>query len=341
MTEKNFRVNNFDLLRILAAVQVVVSHGFHHLHLDKSNTLFRFIEKFPGVPVFFTISGFLIAASFEKNSNLKIYFSNRVLRIFPGLWVCIFFSILTAAIVGNINFMNPVSFPWLLGQLSFMQFFNPDFLRGYGTGVLNGSLWTITVELQFYLLLPLLYFFFKKSKSVNLLLLLLFIAFFLSAILLHAFRLTETQNKFLAVTFLPHYYLFLAGMMMWKIKAYNSALINGKGLVWLAIFLLFVYAVPDSSITSFIGKILLSVFTISAAYTFPKLSRKLLKGNDLSYGIYIYHMPVINMLVEKNQISSANYFFLALFATLVLAFLSWKFVEEKFIRMKKSSLLRQ
>jgi peptidoglycan/LPS O-acetylase OafA/YrhL len=41
-----------------------------------------------------------------------------------------------------------------LAQLSIVQFYNPDFLRGYGVGVLNGSLWTISVELQFYVMLP-------------------------------------------------------------------------------------------------------------------------------------------------------------------------------------------
>ena len=153
MAERDLRINNFDLLRILAAIQVVFSHGFHHLHLDKTSTFFQFIELFPGVPVFFTISGFLISASFEKNPGLSNYFKNRALRIFPGLWICILFSILTAFLLGKINFFNPITIPWLIGQFSFVQFFNPDFLRPYGTGVLNGSLWTITVELLFLLCL--------------------------------------------------------------------------------------------------------------------------------------------------------------------------------------------
>jgi peptidoglycan/LPS O-acetylase OafA/YrhL len=46
---------------------------------------------------------------------------------------------------------------WAAAQLSFLQFYNPDFMRHYGTGVLNGSVWTICVELQFYVPIPLLY----------------------------------------------------------------------------------------------------------------------------------------------------------------------------------------
>jgi len=48
-------------------------------------------------------------------------------------------------------------FAWLATQFTFLQFFNPDFMRAYATGKLNASLWTISVELQFYLLTPIIF----------------------------------------------------------------------------------------------------------------------------------------------------------------------------------------
>ncbi|HRH65313.1 MAG TPA: acyltransferase [Bacteroidia bacterium] len=340
MADKDLRLNNYDLLRILAAIQVVISHGFHHLGLDKSSLFFRLIEYFPGVPVFFTISGFLISASFEKNPELKNYFTNRALRIFPGLWVCILFSILTSAIVGHVNFLNPVTLPWLIGQFSFVQFFNPDFLRGYGTGVLNGSLWTITVELQFYILLPLLYLVMNRIKSGNIFIWFMLAIFFALAVVLDSLPFTETQNKFLAVTFLPHYYMFLAGMLLQRLNVFSSHFISGQGIFWMLLFLLYCVFVPDFGMKPFIGKLILAVLTIAVAYTLPGLSKKILKGNDWSYGTYIYHMPVMNIIVEKGMTGNYLVFIYALLATLTLAGLSWKRVEEKFIRMKKKSLLK-
>ncbi|MFZ1324637.1 MAG: acyltransferase, partial [Candidatus Contendobacter sp.] len=145
----DLRSNNFDLLRLLAATQVLVVHGIDHLYPDWI-FLKYVLSFFPGVPIFFVISGFLISASYERNPNLWQYAQNRILRIFPALWVCLTVSIFFAMVVGRVHFPIDKTIPWLIAQATFFQFYNPDFLRSFGVGVLNGSLWTITIELQFY-----------------------------------------------------------------------------------------------------------------------------------------------------------------------------------------------
>ena len=80
----SFSRNNFDLLRILAASQVMVAHSFHHLGLDTESAWFQWLDRFPGVPVFFIISGFLVSASLERSKSPADYFTNRFLRIFPA-----------------------------------------------------------------------------------------------------------------------------------------------------------------------------------------------------------------------------------------------------------------
>lgn len=339
MQARELRNNNFDLLRILAAVQVVISHCIHHLKLDKTTAAFELLEKFPGVPVFFTISGFLISASFEKNPELSTYFRNRALRIFPALWACLFFSIVTAALFGGVNFINPVTLPWVLGQLSIVQFFNPDFLRGYGTGVLNGSLWTITVELQFYLLIPLLYLGMTKLKFNRAMPWMVLLFFFVIAVLLKQIPFTERQNKWIAVTFFPHFYLFMAGLVLQRMHAHQFDIVYNKGLWWAIALLLFSYFVPEFTLKPFLEKLILSIFTVSLAYTLPGLARKILQGNDISYGVYIYHAPVLNILVEKGMTGSYSSLWIILALTLLLAALSWKLLEKRFIAMKKKGIL--
>lgn len=113
------------------------------------------------MPIFFVISGYLISRSFEKGHDLKNYFRNRILRIYPGLWGCLIVTILTATIFGKINFINFSTIPWVLAQIAGI-IYTPDILKNYGFGSYNGSLWTISIELQFYILLQL-----YNSKSLH------------------------------------------------------------------------------------------------------------------------------------------------------------------------------
>ena len=162
--QKDFTINNFDLLRLLAATEVIIDHYFQHLHIPISSFSLKILYLLPGVPVFFVISGYLISASYERNSNLLVYFKNRALRIFPGLWGCILVTILVISITG-VSFFNKQAILWLPAQLTGF-IYTPKFLLNYGFGSYNGSLWTIPIELQFYILLPFCYFLIPKTRSV-------------------------------------------------------------------------------------------------------------------------------------------------------------------------------
>ena len=175
------RENNFDLIRLFAAIQVVIGHTISHLELDFP-ILGKFLGPFPGVLIFFVISGFLITASFDRNkNNLKKYFKNRCLRIFPALWVSTFILILIMMFFGHVHSENifDLSFvSWIFGQISVFQFYTPDLLRDFGCGSPNGSLWTISVEFSFYLLLPIIFYFGRKHlRSVISILLVLSIGY--------------------------------------------------------------------------------------------------------------------------------------------------------------------
>jgi hypothetical protein len=130
MEENNIpRINNFDIIRLLAALQVVFRHSQHHFELEgiyaKIGTYF--LNYFPGVPIFFCISGFLIFWSFDRNSeDIKKYFKNRFLRLFPALWFCFLITVgllLYDAQSSTSLLQNSSFYIWIVGQISFFQFF--------------------------------------------------------------------------------------------------------------------------------------------------------------------------------------------------------------------------
>ena len=340
---KEFKINNFDLLRILAASQVMVSHALIHLHVSAPPWLVEALHAFPGVPIFFVISGFLISASYERSSGLESYYRNRVLRIFPGLWCCVIATALVAAFCG-FSLVNGQATVWLVSQLA-GAIYTPRFLKDFGIGSYNGSLWTIPVELQFYFLLPVLYWLTRKEAKYRTthfcLAWLAFVAIALAARFMFP-SLDEAQDastlgKFVRYSFLPHFFLFMTGVVLQRLKVHESTWIAGKGIYWLAAYVAFHWALPTAPATYVLAKLLLAVAAVSVAYTAPSLSQRILRGNDISYGVYIYHGLLINLFVELGLAGGAECLILAA-CTFVVAYLSWVGIERPFLRKKKQTI---
>jgi len=335
--QKEFKVNNFDLLRLLAATQVIVDHYFQHLNIKISNFSTQLLYLFPGVPVFFVISGYLISASYERNNNLSIYFKNRALRILPGLWGCIFVTIIVISLTG-VSFLNSQTIVWLPSQLIGI-IYTPGFLANYGFGSYNGSLWTIPIELQFYLLLPLCYFLIPKNRT-NYWFYGLFSLFVILNCLYNYSNFNYVITKLLRYSFIPHFYLFLMGVVLQRLRIYKSTVIYNKALYWVIGYLLFSLTLPNfiNPVLFLLIKNLFLAFTIlSLAYTLPNTALKLLRTNDISYGIYIYHGLIITVLVQEKMVSYENLFFI-IGLTYIVAYLSWVFIEKPFIKRKEKTI---
>ena len=332
------RANNFDLIRLLAALQVVVEHAVAHLRVDRLHGLAVELWYLPGVPIFFVISGYLISLSWERAPSARLYAWNRILRIYPALWACLAFSI-AVFLIGGVRPSAGEFLPWLVAQLSFVQFYNADFLRGFGVGVINGSLWTISVELQFYLVVPVLVLLARKRGGWWL------ITAAALAVMLpaHDFMGEQEQmsQKLLGVTLVPYLFYFMVGVIARKLQERHPGVFVGKGLWWVAAYFTWViiartFNVPRAggNLLNPVTIILIGFATVSLAFTWRGLSARLLDGNDISYGVYIYHMPVINLLLFYGMAGLPG-FFVAVFGTIALAALSWRLVERPALGLKK------
>jgi peptidoglycan/LPS O-acetylase OafA/YrhL len=349
MPAGNIRENNFDLIRLFAAFQVVVGHASQHLKIELGSIFKFLLDIFPGVPIFFFISGFLISRSFEKNSRLDQYFLNRGLRLFPGLWTCFLISVLLVWVTGYFD-DHPPTFAgfaaWAAAQLTFFQFYSADFLREFGCGVLNGSLWTISVEIQFYILVPVLYWLFRlKTPGKNGLLIALtaFFALF-NYVYLKGFLYEETlAGKLFGVSFLPWFYMFLVGVLVQRNFLRVITVFQGRGLYMVVIYVAACVLANEVGLTSsgnqihLVQYLLLTATMLSCAYTRPSFSERYLRGNDISYGIYIYHMPVINLAIYFGLTGRADVCALCVAAVIAMGLVSWFFVEKPMMKRKKNA----
>ena len=215
----------------------------------------------------------------------------------------------------------------------------------------NGSLWTITVELEFYIAIPIIYYFVQKIGRTNLALAIVAVLSYAVNIYAATLDKTQTLRVLLNVSVLPYLFYFVAGIALFKNYHLLYKYVEGKAGWWIGGYILYylVFAwqlnwyqvAQDTYFPNFfclVGYAILSVATISAAVTLPSLSHTLLRGNDISYGYYVYHMVVMNVLVQLHLTGHFYYVLVLLFATALLAYLSWVFVEKPALNLKKTSL---
>ncbi|ARN74097.1 acyltransferase family protein [Oceanicoccus sagamiensis] len=350
-----FNENNFDLIRLFAAFQVALHHSATHLKIEHASwlgSIINFLLLFPGVPIFFFISGFLISRSYEGNPNPGQYAQNRGLRLFPGLIVCgvvTTLSIYLSGYMGSLDVAVSDIFVWLLSQVTVFQFYDPDFLSGYGIGQANGSLWTIYIELQFYILVPILYLVlsrvFKSQNAFNIAIIVLVAVFYVSTMVAVPLIADNTLlSGLFRMSFVSYFYMFLLGVVFQRYYPFIAKHLEGKFLIVLAIYVVFYYLLKQF-VNVKLGNainpalyIVLCCLVFSAAFSARDLSRKVLGHNDISYGIYIYHMPIVNFLIYNQFLGTDLSLLIAMITTLLVAILSWVVVERPSMKMKKKSL---
>lgn len=327
--------NNLEWLRLLLATQVVIEHAAAHIGFS----LPGLISNFPGVPAFFFVSGFLIYSSY-LNAPGRRYFENRFLRLYPGLVAVTIGGAVVALLARGWSdlFYNGETYAvWFIAQTTLGQAFNPGLFREVGVGVINGSLWTITTEILFYLCVPVIAWLERRFAHTVIMLLALSFVFYAIGPLVFSTKIyrDKTVYDLFALTPVAWGWMFAAGILaaknfdcirrfipyaIWAIAPMALMIAFGSGLLFgstgnrlgLVYFLCYV------------GVVLWFAFTV------PFVRLKF----DLSYGAYIWHMPVINFLLVLGIPNP----WLAVSLTYLIATLSWFLVEKPALKRKRLSL---
>ena len=355
----SLRVNNFDLIRLLASTQVLLVHLTWYFFPLPTSGLGKFLIvlflNFPGIPIFFVISGYLISLSWERSGSARTYATNRCLRIFPGLWVCLIVTILVMLASGYLSsvvFSVQDFIRWIFWQSTVGQVYTIGMFNDFGTGIPNGTLWSIPVEMQFYVFLPLLYLVLPRNRRAFLIsvAVLAIVTAIMSEWIIQTIDPSSTLGfRVYACTGLPYCYMFLLGIIIQRLLPILMPVLRNMFLPWLALYLFVVFGLHygagwmtgirlGTSTPPILVVVILAMTTISAAFTWPSLSGRLLRGNDISYGTYIYQMVFINLVFYLEITNMAWQITITVLATYTCAILSWRFVERPSLSRKRHTL---
>lgn len=173
-------------------------------------------------------------------------------------------------------------------------------LTKYGVGVPNGSLWTITVDVQFYLSVYIIARFMKK-KSMKFWTLVIFTFALVSLILEQLSPLMpEIAYKLLMVTIIPFLYIFMFGMMVYNFR--DKLLPLFARYKWLIVVLYTIWELLPDGLTNYVygvrynvvTTILLMCVVFAVGYGFGKHRVK----TDYTFAFYLYHIVVINFVIQ-------------------------------------------
>ncbi|MEO7494788.1 MAG: acyltransferase [Massilia sp.] len=331
--------NNFNLLRLILASLVILSHAPEMVDGNRSRelltSLFHTISfgEF-AVDGFFLLSGYLIVQSWANTPDVFQFLRSRVLRIFPGFIVA---SLVCAFVVGPLaanaaGYFSRLSITGLIASLVLLQPPEvPPVFAGSFYPRINGAMWTISFEFMCYMVVLLAGIAGLVGRRR---------AWLAATIVLFAAFVAE---RFAVLPSLP-------SQLMWfdpLIRLGSFFLVGGACYLYrekisysrpLAILALIVLALGMKSwrlselVLATAGAYLMFFFAFKPIASLAKFNRL----PDVSYGVYLYGWPVQKLLLWTfPQLSPWSLSFWSLLGALALGTVSWYLIEKPFLKFKR------
>jgi peptidoglycan/LPS O-acetylase OafA/YrhL len=357
-------------IQALRGISVLAVVGFH-----------LFPQVFPngylGVDVFFVISGFVVTPmilkifqqSGKKSSNIFNFYIRRFFRLAPAFASTLIFFIVPIYLFGDADDLlkylkQTISTLFLLGNIGAL-FFSGNYFNPNPNPFIHT--WSLSVEEQFYLLLPVLYLVARNKKLVYKKMALAFVIsvsivlFLFPRIPFTILAIFEPQSSHLLDTEIPgslafystpgRLWEFLLGSCVFLLISKSKKIFaNNKTWILLQIVLLTLLFNRQS-----MGHSLATIAVVLVASGLLIFTQKFENGNllfaflkwtgDRSYSVYLVHMPLAYLAMYSPLVQAQNPLrreiakVIALFATLILGALQYRFIEKRY-RLSGSPILQ-
>jgi peptidoglycan/LPS O-acetylase OafA/YrhL len=333
---EGIRSNNFDLLRLLFAVLVILSHSFVLIDgKDDRDPLFYLFHGFTlgefSVDGFFLLSGYLIVQSWKANPSPFKFMRKRILRIYPGFLAAALFSALIVGPMGSHpeQYFSDLNVWQLVKSLVVLKVpAVPPVFHGLPYPTVNGSMWTIFFEFVCYsavLVLGMMGVIRDRAAWLAITLLIFGIG-----IMQKAFHVFPEENFYFPV--LRFFIYFFAGGCF---RLYRERIVFKPWLA-LACGLFLLVGIGHKGVPDFVAATAGGYLLFYLAFWQSPMLQRFRNYPDVSYGVYLYGWPVQKMLLWYVPLLSPwTLFPLACTLSLILGWMSWYAIEKPFIEMKK------
>ena len=310
--------DNFVVLRLLMSLLVMITH----FKVLTGGQLLKGVPMSPEFAVagFFVISGYVIVASYEKLPIIQAFYAKRFFRMYPlymlviliqALGMSLFFLDDLAAQTASIMKYLAVN----LVMLNFLQYDIGGLLATTNNPGINPALWTLKIEVMFYAVVPVLSWMFHRFRLWGL------AAMFIASTL-YVEYMTRTGHHELAKQLPGALRFIVVGMALYyyrhklDLPVKYAIPLSAIGFAWLQF--------RDYPMPSAIYPLLAGPIIILCATRIPLPRPKV----DLSYGVYLFHSPLIQFSILMGICQDTLWFLLVLSGIACgLAYLSYRFIE--------------
>lgn len=327
------RNNNMNVVRYYLCLCILMNH----FNILTGLQLPQLPRIFGGVGSFFAISGFLMFSSYEKHHNLKGYFVRRAKRILPPYFFIVLLAAFGLCLVSTLTpseyFSSQKFIKYLLLNLGFLNFLAPDLPGVFDASTnimqaVNGSLWTMKGEVICYLSVPLIYKLIKShSRHATYIIAGMMMICFIVFLTINLKDGGQSSIMLVIAKQFRVFTFFFAGALI------NLHLPYFKKYKWFIFAGILIFmGIAETGYWQYQS---IRPFTDSALVIWCSIVGKwghwLSKYNSVSYPMYLYHFPIIQLFITLGIINWAGPYMslvLVILATITLAAITWFMIDK-------------
>lgn len=332
------KYNNFSILKFLAAIMVITGHMKYILN-EPVLVLFGQGIQSIGMRIFFLTGGYLIAKSWLSDPRPLRYATKRIMRIIPPLIGYVLFAIVFSGIFLTSfsveeYFRSPYTWRYLKNIVLCIEYTLPGvFVNNPYPNAVNGSLWSLPVEVALYILVPFVLWLFHiqrdSEKGKSFLLITTVFLCIINIICLCYFpqlRVVFYQTDWIqALHLMPYYFIG----MLYAFPSFRKRLNLQLSVLLICCWLCFDFKLVGNEV------MLCTVFPyfiFSFALVEKPYFSRVFQKYDISYGMFLYgffiQQIVTDFLVRNNISFGGNLcLLLCIVITILFAFFSYVFIE--------------